>query len=97
MTAQKAQNFVRSLSSVCLGPLSDVVSDILERGRFPVHSFHTIHEEDGGHDERGVRPQKGIEILREELDALTFRDGVAFARDDVSGNSRARVGPDGSR
>ena len=87
MTANKTLNFVRSLSSVCLGPLNNIVADILEHGKFPEHWKDTVHEEDGGDDHRGVRPQQGIEILREELDALTFRNGIACATDDVTGNT----------
>ena len=33
-----------------------------------------------------MRPQHGITILKEELDALTFKNGIAVAKDDVSGN-----------
>ena len=33
----------------------------------------------------GTRPQRGIEILKGELESLTFRDGIAVAKDDVSG------------
>ena len=41
---------------------------------------------DGGDDSCGSRPQRGIEILANELESLTFRDGIAVARDDVSGS-----------
>ena len=86
MTEQNTRSFIKSLSSVCLGTLSSVVADV-SVGNLPKHWADCVHEEDGGSDDRGLRPQHGIEILREELDALTFKNGVAIAKDDVSGNS----------
>ena len=84
MTECKTRNFIGALSSVCLGPLSDIANSLNE-GQFPSHWCDCVHEEDGGCDLRGERPQEGIELLREELDALTFKSGIATARDDVSG------------
>ena len=49
------------------------------------HWCDPVHEEDGGDDIHSPLPQQGIEILRAELDALTFNNGIALARDDVSG------------
>ena len=54
-------------------------------GKYPEHWVDPVHEEDGGCDAHGVRPQVGIDILRSELDALTFKNGVAVAKDDVTG------------
>ena len=51
----------------------------------PGHWQDTVHEEDGGCDDRGTRPQHGIDILKCELDALTFKNGNAMAKDDVTG------------
>ena len=51
----------------------------------PGHWQDTVHEEDGGCDDRGTRPQHGIDILKCELDALTFKNGIAMAKDDVTG------------
>ena len=85
MTEQKTRNFIKSLSSVCLGTLNNVVTDACA-GNLPEHWVDCVHEEDGGSDDRGVRPQHGITILKEELDALTFKNGIAVAKDDVSGN-----------
>ena len=85
MSAQKTKNFLSSLSSVCIGSLNDVVSGVLRDEKFPDHWKDNVHEEDGGSDDRGIRPQHGIEVLKEELDALVFKNGVATARDDVSG------------
>ena len=44
-----------------------------------------VHEEDGGDHKFGPSPQCGIDTLKAELDALSFKDGVAYARDDVTG------------
>ena len=41
--------------------------------------------QDGGCDDRGIRPQHGIELLKGELDALIFRNGITTATDDASG------------
>ena len=54
-------------------------------GNWPNGWHDPVHELDGGDDKFGPRPQRGIEILREELDSLVFRDGIAVARDDVTG------------
>ena len=70
MTSNRVQHFIESLSSVCLGPLRSVVDGLIEHGEVPGHWRDTVHEEDGGHDDRGIRPQHGIEILREELLSL---------------------------
>lgn len=84
MTACKTQNFVKSLSSVCLGTLSNVVEQ-MSNGQIPSHWCDHVHEEDGGSDVRGERPQNGIKLLKDELDALTFKNGIAVAKDDASG------------
>ena len=84
MTAQKTRYFIRSLSSVCLGTVRHVVEEACE-GRYPRHWKDAVHGEDGGCDDRGFRPQHGIELLKGELDALTFKNGIAVAVDDVSG------------
>lgn len=53
---------------------------------WPYHWLDPVHEEDdGGCDLHGSRPQQGIEILRGELDALIFKDGISTAKDDVTG------------
>ena len=84
MTAQQTQNFIRSLSSVCLGTASHVNEEACE-GRYPSRWTDGAHEEDGGCDDRGIRPQLSIGFLKGELDALIFRNGIATATDDVSG------------
>ena len=44
----------------------------------------TIHEQDGGFDEIGPRPQDGRQILVDEIMGVMQRDGVATAWDDVT-------------
>ena len=44
-----------------------------------------MHEDDGGNHDFGPIPQRGIELLKDELASLTFRNGIASARDDVTG------------
>ena len=85
MTLNKTRSFVRDLSIVCMGPLSEVV-DKLQTQKFPSHWCDYVHEEDGGSDERGERPQHGIQLLKDEHDALIFKNGIAIARDDVTGS-----------
>ena len=36
-------------------------------------------------DDLGPRPQRGIEMLQHEIDALTMKHGITSGRDDVSG------------
>ena len=50
-----------------------------------MHWTDGAHREEDGCDERGTRPQQGIDILKEELVAPTFKHGIATATDDVSG------------
>ena len=85
MTLSKTRSFIDSLSSVCMGSLSDMIENVVHDGKVPSHWVDCVHEEDGGSDCRGIRPQSGIEVLREELDALTFKNGIAIAKDDVTG------------
>ena len=68
-----------------MGNVSDAVEGALRSGGWPEHWRDPVHEEDGGRDVHGVRPQEGIELLKKELDALVFKDGISTARDDVSG------------
>ena len=54
-------------------------------GDWPDNWVDPIHEEAGGSDCFGLRPQNGIELLRAHMDALNWKDGIATAKDDVSG------------
>ena len=44
-----------------------------------------LHEQDGGHDLHGYRPQDGRSILSDHVDALRVRSGEMSARADVTG------------
>ena len=52
---------------------------------WPANWKDMIHDEDGGMDMFGRRPQNGTATLRHELSKLAFSDGVEWAQDDVSG------------
>ena len=54
-------------------------------GNWPDNWVDMMHEREGGDDILGPRPQNGIELLQSERDALTMRNGIAGAKDDVSG------------
>ena len=53
-------------------------------GPWPDSWCDPVHEADGRNDKFGSRSQRGIEILKEELDSLVFKDGIAVAKDDVT-------------
>ena len=53
-------------------------------GEWPDHWFDGIHDLDGGDDLRGVRPQNGTEVLKEEMNGLAKRGGEQVAWDDVT-------------
>ena len=53
-------------------------------GDYPHHLMDYWHEEDGGDDHRGVRPQVGVTMLQREMDGLTFKGGYEVAWDDVT-------------
>ena len=84
MDGNQTRRFINSLSSTCLGPVRDLIDSGL-KGKWPGHWMDPVHEEDGGDDSFGLRPQRGIEILKGELDALSMRNGMMVAKDDVSG------------
>ena len=44
-------------------------------GDYPDHWDDYWHEEGGGDDSRGVRPQMGFTILQNEIDGLSFNGG----------------------
>jgi hypothetical protein len=66
--------------------LSTSLSDGTHRptGDYPSHWMDYWHEEDGGSDRRGVRPQVGTTLLKKEMDGLAFKSGYEVAWDDVS-------------
>ena len=52
-------------------------------GDYPSHWIDYWHEEDGGDDHRGVRPQVGAILLQKEMDGLAFKSGYEVAWDEL--------------
>ena len=53
-------------------------------GDYPQNWVDYWHEEDGGDDHRGVRPEVGVTLLQNEMDGLSFKGGYEVAWDDVT-------------
>ena len=85
MSPSQACNFLSSISGVDIGTVREFAKVTKPIGSWPSNWVDTIHEPDGGMDMFGPRPQRGIELLQSQLDALTMRNGIACAKDDVSG------------
>ena len=66
--------------------LSVGLSDGVTRpiGDYPKDWLDEWHEEDGGHDSIGVRPQMGVTLLKKEMNGLGFKGGYEAAWDDVT-------------
>ena len=54
-------------------------------GPWPRHWRDLVHDDDGGMDMFGRRPQNGVNTLKNELAKLAFSHGNEWAQDDVSG------------
>ena len=54
-------------------------------GDWPQGWVDPVHGKSGGCDYFGDRPQYGIDILKTHMDALVFKNGISYARDDVGG------------
>ena len=67
--------------------LSSIMNSMAARrgGHVAAHWVDEVHDEDGGHDLHGSRPQDGRDILKQSLHTLGFTNGQATCRDDVSG------------
>ena len=74
-----------SLGMVLSSTVSEQTMKCTPSGIWPEHWCDPVHEPDGGDDHFGIRPQTGIDILAGELESLMFRDGIATAKDDVTG------------
>lgn len=85
LTAYELKSFVHSLGGGHVCSVKEIAKKISAGVRWPDHWLDPVHEEDGGCDRFGLKPQVGIELLRSELDALVFRDGIFFVKDDVTG------------
>ena len=78
------KSFVRHICDL-QGSSSNAIEQILSTslvegtrrptGDYPDHWVDYWHEEDGGDDSRGVRPQMGVTILQTEMDGLSFKGG----------------------
>ena len=66
--------------------LSTSLSEGVRRptGDYPQNWVDYWHEEDGGNDHHGVRPQVGVTLLQKEMDGLSFKGGYEVAWDDVT-------------
>ena len=66
--------------------LSTTMQDGTHRptGEYPSNCLDSWHEEDGGDDSQGVRPQIGVTILKKEMDGLSFKGGYEVAWDDAT-------------
>ena len=64
--------------------LSTTMQDGTHRptGEYPRNLLDYWHEEDGGDDSRGARPQIGVTLLKKEMDGLSFKGGYGVAWDD---------------
>ena len=85
MKPDEVSRFIGHIGGPKLGTIFDNGGVGKPAGSWPAHWIDPVHEEDGGNDKYGASPQRGIEVLRSELDALNFRGGIAHASDDVSG------------
>ena len=71
-----------------IGQLSSLVNRVGVQkplGKWPDHWEDTKHEQDGGDDSHGARPQHGVDILKSELNSLLCKNGEYIAVDDVTG------------
>ena len=53
-------------------------------GKWPSDWVDAVHDEDGGEDLLGVRPQTGVHILKEAMYGLVCKNSIWQAWDDVS-------------
>ena len=85
MNNNQLKKFVGPLASVDIRFVAPSSSTTAPNGDSCKHWIDPVHEEDGGNDGFGPRPQRGIELLKDELALFTFKTGIAFARYDVTG------------
>jgi len=87
------KKFVRHVCEL-QGSSTDLVEKILSTslsegvrrptGNYPQNWVDDWHEEYGGNDHHGVRPQVGVTLLQKEMDGLSFKSGYEVAWDDVT-------------
>ena len=90
MTRAQTKSFLHSLSPSAKSQKS--INELCKKskgrwvpiGDYAEHWFDGVHEDEGGDDHRGVRPQQGTEILKKEMNGLLKRGGEHIAWDDVT-------------
>ena len=85
MRNAQLSSFIGAIGGMELNIVEESADMCRPKGSWPEHWLDPVHEQDGGCDRFGALPQNGIQILKAELDALTWKDGIAVAKDDVSG------------
>ena len=78
MNVEQIKSFANQLCSI---KFRDGI--IRPTGDYPEHWNDEWHEEDGGDDAGGIRPQVGV-TLKAEMDGLSYKGGYETAWDDVS-------------
>ena len=81
-TTQLTQRGISSISQIWSTTTKDGVTGPV--GEYPDWRIDTWHDEDGGFDDRGLRPQNGVTLLKQEMDGLTCKNGYETAWDDVT-------------
>ena len=85
MSGSQARSFIGSLGFSMGSNVVEAAGMTRPIGKWPESWCDPVHEANGGNDKFGSRPQRGIEILKGELDSLIIKDGIAVAKDDVTG------------
>ena len=85
MDQEQVKEFAVALGLSSVGLLRDEGGIGSPAGGWPDHWIDPIHEEPGGQDKFRMRPQEGIDILKAHMYALTYKQGIASAKDDASG------------
>ena len=85
MDQEQIKEFAVALGRSSVGLVHDEGGIGMPAGGWPDHWIDPIHEEPGGKDKFGLRPQEGVDILKAHMYALTYKQGIASAKDDVSG------------
>ena len=70
---QLNQRGISSISKILSTTTKDGVTGPV--GEYPDWWIDTWHDEDGGCDDRGVRPQNGVTLFKQEMDGLTCKNG----------------------
>ena len=83
MSADGVRSLVQGMTQVHqqgISSISKILSITTKDGKtgpivdYPDWRIESWHDEDGGCDDRGVRPQNGVMLLKQEMDGLTCKD-----------------------